>query len=522
MLSVEDQAQILSLYFSQKKKVRCIAREIGINRKTVKAVIERRTVHLNIKRHQRSSILDPYKSIIENYLKDDPKIPANTILKRIREEGYSGGYTILKDWIYRQKPLYGKSKKEAFLDLNFVSGECTQVDWGEFGDVFGDGVKIHCFVMVLCYSRLLYIEFTRSEKFEDFIRCHENALRYFGGVTQEYWYDNLATAVSERHGKLIRFNARFFAYMGHYGAMVYACNQGQGNEKGRVEDGVKFIRSSFWPGRKFKDFADLCQQAKTWYIETANRREHRATRRIPELVFEVEEKKALLPLNPEPYDTDEIFSKVVPPQFYITYETNRYSVPWTLVGQAVTGRVDADSIRFFYNNKQVASHVRSYEKYQKFKKPGHEEGLLEIKPKGKTTISWQIKTVKSIGPALERYLGFLKAGPRSLRFEISKLLALYTIYGADELNSVVENFLHQGTIGADKIELALKNKSDNSVKPAPLKFQNEILTRIPPRVDLRRYDELLFNSISNTSDNSKFENEEKPNGENPKDNNKNE
>jgi len=516
MLSAEQQARILSLYFSEKKKIRWIARELGINRKTVTAVIERRAVCLNINRTQRSSILDPYKPVIENFLKEDSKIPASTILRRIRDEGYSGGYTILTDWIYRQRPLFGKSKKEAFLDLDFVSGECAQVDWGEFGNVFGDGVKIHCFVMVLCYSRLLYIEFTRSEKFEDFIRCHENALRYFSGMVQEYWYDNLATAVSERHGSLTRFNARFLAYSSHHGFRVYACNKGQGHEKGRVEDGVKYIRSSFWKGRKFKDFIDLCRQASEWYIEIANKREHKATRKIPELVFEAEEKKTLLPLNPEPYDTDEILSKVVPPQFLITYETNRYSVPWTLVGQAVTVRVDADTIRFFYNNKQVASHPRSYKKHQKFKNPKHEEGLLEIKPKGKATIGWQIKTIKSIGPALERYTGFLKAGERSLRFEVSKLLALYTVYGAKDLNGVVESFLKRGIIGADKIELALKNKNSTSSKPEPLKFQNEKLARIPPRIDLRSYDELLFDSLNT----QKPENVEENNAQSEKDSNK--
>lgn len=80
--------------------------------------------------------------------------------------------------------------REAFLRLEFALGECAQVDWGEFGDVFHDGIKIHCFVMVLCYSRMTYIEFTRSERFEDFIRCHENAFNYFGGVPKECWYDN--------------------------------------------------------------------------------------------------------------------------------------------------------------------------------------------------------------------------------------------------------------------------------------------------------------------------------------------
>lgn len=492
MLSPEIQAEILSRYFSKKQSIRCIARELGINRKSVAAVIKRKKVLLGLERAPRKSILDPYKAMIKELLEKDSKIPASTLLPKIREKGYSGGYTILKDWLVTHRTEFQNGKKEAFFELEFNSGECTQLDWGEFGNVFGDGVKIHCFAMVLCYSRLLYLEFTRSEKFESFIRCHEHAFNFFGGVTKELWHDNLTSAVTERKGSLVRFNARYWAYVGHNSIMPYACNKGKGNEKGRVENLVKLIRSSFWSGREFKDFDDLCRQARDWMTEIANRREHRATHKIPELMFEAEEKNYLQSLNPEPYDTDEIFSKEVLPQFHITYETNRYSVPWTMVGQVVTIRVDEQSLRFFYNDRQITYHTRSYGKHQKFTKPQHEEGLLELKPKGKSFSSWQTQAIKSIGPALERYLDFLKASPRSLRFELSKLLALSTIYGPDELNSVVDGFLKRGVIGTDKIELALKNRNNKSLKPEPLKFRNERLSRIPARIDLRSYDSLLF------------------------------
>ena len=118
-----------------------------------------------------------------------------------------------------------------------------------------------CFAMILCYSRLLYIEFTRSEKFEGFIWCHENAFRSFGGlVPKECWYDNLTSTVTDRMDSLVRCNVGFMACLGHHGVRPHACNSAKGNEKGRVEDVIKYIRSSFWPGRKFTDFEDLCKQ----------------------------------------------------------------------------------------------------------------------------------------------------------------------------------------------------------------------------------------------------------------------
>src|SRR3990167_1970586 len=107
-------------------------------------------------------------------------------------------------------------------------------------------------------------------------------------------------------GSLIRFNSRFMAYMGHHGIRPHACNPARGNEKGRVEDGVKLIRNNFWSGREFKDMADLHAQATVWMNGFCNEREHRSTRKMPRLHFEAEEKIALLPLNPHFYDTDEV------------------------------------------------------------------------------------------------------------------------------------------------------------------------------------------------------------------------
>ena len=111
--------------------------------------------------------------------------------------------------------------------------------------------------MVLAYSRMIYVEFTRSEIFEEFIRCHESAFRYFGGAVKECWYDNLATAVTDRMGGLIRFNSRFMSYMGHHGVRPHACNVARGNEKGRVEDLIKYIRMNFYAKITQTDKLDL-------------------------------------------------------------------------------------------------------------------------------------------------------------------------------------------------------------------------------------------------------------------------
>lgn len=506
MLTPELQAEILAMHFGQKKGSRAIARELGIGRKGVRKVIEKRKVRLTIERSTRNSIVDPYKPMIAEFLSKDPRIPTNTLLQKIRGSGYLGGYTVVRDFVKKTREMPSRSR-EAFLRLEFAPGECAQVDWGEFGDVFGDGAKVHCFLMVLCHSRLLYIEFTQSEKFEEFIRCHENAYRFFGGlVPQECWYDNLTSAVTERMGSLVRFNSRFMAYMGHHGIRPHACNPARGNEKGRVEGGVKLIRSSFWPAREFKDFEDLCRQANQWRDEVANRREHKTTRKVPALHFEAEEKNSLRPMNPHPYDTDEVFSRVVPPTFHIAYDTNQYSVPWTLVGMSITIRVNSNEIKVFYNERFVTRHERCYKKQQTIGKPGHSEGLLARKP-GAAREGWQVQAVKSLGPCMADYLNLLKSGHRSIRNEVARILALATVYGEAELHEAASELLHRGIIGVESLDLALRARNhpaESELLPAPLNFQKAKLNRVVPTVDLRRYDALLFESTASREGENAF------------------
>ncbi len=492
MLDAELQVQILALYFNEKKSIRRIAFLVGVDRKSVRRVIDRKKVQLERLKSVRVSQLDPYKDKIREILLKDPTIAASTILHRVREFGYMGGLTILRRYVHELKSRSSPKLKEAFLRLEFAPGECAQVDWGEFGDVFGDGVKIHCFVMVLCYSRLTYIEFTRSERFEDFIRCHENAFTYFGGVPKECWYDNLATAVQDRYGGVVKFNPRFFAYMGHHGISPHACNPARGNEKGRVENGVKFIRSHFWSGRSFKNFDDLCMQSMLWRDQYLNLREHRVTRRIIKNQFESEEKATLRKVNELKFETDEVISKVIGPDFHFVFETNKYSVPWTLVSLTVTIRINAKSLKAYYHEKYVAGHERSYLKNKVFTNPKHQEGLLSRKPGAKVQDDVRILAVKKLGDGVRQYYESLRASSRSLRFEINRLLALSTVYGVESLNQACLELLKDGIIGIDNLERYLRVEKIQPKNPEPIRFNKEKLNRVIPSPSLGTYDDFLM------------------------------
>ncbi len=496
MLEAEIQARILSLYFSDKKSVRAISILVGVDRKTVKRVIDRKQVALTKRLPQRISQLDDHRERIKELLHKDPMMAASTMLHRLRDYGFNGGVGILRNYVRELKQRSPKVR-EAFLRLEFAPGECAQVDWGEFGDTFKDGIKMHCFVMVLCYSRMTYIEFTRSERFEDFIRCHENAFNYFGGVPKECWYDNLATAVQDRLGSTVKFNPRFFSYMGHHGITPHACNPARGNEKGRVENGIKFIRSHFWSGRAFKDFDDLCLQSILWRDQYLNLREHRVTKRIVKNLFLAEEKTILLKMNPLVFSTDEILTKVVTPDFHIIFESNRYSVPWTLVGVAITIRINAKTIKIYYQEKYVAGHERSYLKNKIFTNPKHQEGLLNKKPGAVNQDAQKLQALNKLGDGVRDYFTSLRASSRSLKLEMNRLLALSTIYGVDKLNEACFEMLKDGIIGVEKLERYLKVEKTVTKNPEPLKFNKEKLNRVIPSASLQSYDQLLVSETKN-------------------------
>lgn len=486
MLDPATQAEVLRLFFTEKLSRRAIASKLGLHRYTVGAIIQRKSVQTNrILTKQRTSILAPYYPRIEALLKEDGSRSAVNILQKLRSAGYQGGLTILRIYLRTCRPT---SEPKAFLSLEFVPGQAAQVDWGEFGDIFGLGRKVYAFSMVLCWSRMLYVEFTLSCNFESFIRCHEHAFRFFGGVPQEIWYDNLATAVAERRKKLVRFQPRFSVYTGHYNFKPIACNPRSGHEKGRVEDSIQYLRTNFWPGRSFQNLLDLNGQAYGWRDQFANRRTHGTTRKVPELMFQ-HEKPHLLPLR-EGFDTDEVRSVKASHQFRVDFDGNQYSVPWRLAGQILTLRASDQHVAIYYRTKCLTRHVRCWAKGEVIQNPRHAEGLRELKPGAQP--DQDIAAIQSVGPHAKRYLEFMPSQTRSIRSELKQLLVLITVWGHQAVEDAFREALDLGVVGASHIERLLSRHEGTPPKPEPLELTDPRLMVPSPIVNLTSYDSLLM------------------------------
>src|SRR3990172_7068298 len=244
-LTPEQIDAIQQLRVSQKWSVRKIARHLHVCRKTIRRYLAS-PLPLPATRC-RASKLDSFKEVIAELLAQDPSASAVVIAQRLQPLRYSGEVTLLRD--YRRGGRRRQPPQRAYVRVESSPGDCFQVDWGHFGalDYQGDKRKLYAFCLVECHSRRLYLEFTHSQSFETFVRCHIHAFQFMGGRARECLYDNLATAVAEHDGRIVRFTPRFLAFAQEMDFYPRACNKAAGWEKGKVEcGGVRYVRHNFW------------------------------------------------------------------------------------------------------------------------------------------------------------------------------------------------------------------------------------------------------------------------------------
>ena len=339
MIDYELFCKIKDYHQNRRLSIPQIASELSLHRDTVTKWLAR-DKYAQRKPAPRSSKLDPLKSTIVRWLEMHP-YSATQIYLRLRDElGYKGGITIVKDYVHAVRPPRAK----AFLTLSFAPGECAQVDWGQFGSIAVGNTqrRLSFFVMVLCYSRLLYVEFTVSETMEHFLACHQHAFEFFGGVTEKIMVDNLKSAVLRRVlGQAPVFNPRYKDFADRTGFDIVPCGVRQAHEKGRVENAVGYIKKNFLAGQEWTDFRAVNPAARVWLETIANLRLHGSTKQKPAELFQ-KEKPALKPLALVPYDIGVVHSVRATSRFRVTLDTNTYSIPAEYASARLTLKVYPD------------------------------------------------------------------------------------------------------------------------------------------------------------------------------------
>jgi transposase len=483
MINYEQWCRLKQLAERDRLSAAQIARALGLAARTVRKWLKE--PYRPRKRIERASVLDPFKGQMMGMLKEHP-YSAVQVLTMLRDQGFTGGITIVKDYIQQIRPR----GQEAYLTLSFAPGECAQVDWGswEMIPVGNTRRRLSFFVMVLGYSRMLYVEFTLGQSQEHFLSCHRHAFEFFGGVPAKIMCDNCKTAVlSHTQGLAPMLNPRYADFAAHYGFTVKACNVRKANEKGIVENAVGYVKHNFLSGRPISQFESLNPAVVLWLEQIANVRIHGRTRRRPVDLF-VAEKSMLKPLPPHAYDCATIDSAPVDRQFRVRVDGNRYSVPAAYTGRKLLLKLYPERICLYDGEKLVAEHLRSYDRAQDFEHPEHAAPVLERKRRADE--QHLIKRFLGLSPQAENYYRQLAERKLSWRLHLRKIVALADVYGAEKVACALADALAYHAFSSDYIANILEQRERRLPEPGPLHLtrKQDLLDLQLPDPDLSVYE----------------------------------
>jgi len=462
MIDYETYLQIRNYYTRDHLRYSQIADKLGMDQRTV-AIWANEKKYRPRKTAFKTSKLDPFKDQIIRLLETHP-YSARQIFQRIGEDGFEGGITIVEDYVRKIRP----PKVKAFLKLVFAPGECAQVDWGSYGSVRVGSTfrRLSFFVMVLCYCRLMYLEFTLSQTMEHFLGCHQNAFRFLGLVPEKIMVDNLKSAVLKRTiGFGPVFNPSYLDFASHYGFKIVACNVGKGNEKGRVENAVGYVKKNLLSGLDIPDYNVLEPLAKQWLDTVANVRMHKETGKRPIDMFE-DEKPNLGRLPVSSYDIGQTSQVRVSTQYRVSLDDNRYTVPAQLAGVRLTLRKYPDHLCIYHDNVLVARHVRSYDRKKDIQNSDHSKVLLEQRKKAADQAIY-MRFLTLSDKALEYYQ---QLGQRRLNpfLHIRKIVALSEIYPREQVALAIEDAIKFDAFSSEYITNILEQRSRVIHEPGAL------------------------------------------------------
>ena len=458
------EAQILRYHHAEKWPVGTIARQLRLHRNTVVRVLAQAGLP-RVGPAPRPSAITPYLPFILETLTKFPTLTASRLHAMVWERGYRGQQRHFRHLIACHRP---RPSAEAYLRLTTLPGEQAQVDWGHFGQMtIGRASRpLMAFVAVLSFSRQIFLRFFLDARMENFLRGHLGAFAAWDAVPRVILYDNLKSAVLERHGDAIRFHPTLLDFAGHYRYEPRPVAVARGNEKGRVERAIRYVRDSFFAARKYTDLNDLNAQAEAWCRGPA------ADRRCPQqdtaTVREAFAMEAphLLKLPDNPYPVVERVAVSVGKTPYARFDRNDYSVPHTHVRRSLTVLADPDRVRIVDGAKVLACHCRSYGKGEQIEDPAHIQALAGRKRQARHhRVTDQLANA---APASQTLL--VRAAERgdNLGAITAALMRLMRRYGAAELQAAITEALDRDVPNPSDVRLVLERRRETHRQPPPV------------------------------------------------------
>jgi len=457
MISPETRAQIRRYFYAEHWTLGTIANQLGLHPDTVRQAVESANFHRA--QTMRPSRIDPYLELIRQTLQQHPRLTGTRIHQMLCQRGYTGSVVHLRRTIARLRPAFSTKGQDAFFKLQTLPGEQAQADWAHFGEVMVGRARrrLSCFVMTLSYSRALYLEFFFDQTTENFLGGHVHAFRFFNGTPRVVLYDNLRSVVQERRGDHIHFHPRLIEFCGHYHFDARPCQVRAGNQKGRVERAIRYVRESFWAGRPFTTLQECNRQAWLWRDQVAHQRPWpQDYARTVEQAFQQEQPR-LLPLPAHDFPTERRQPVRSAKTIYVRFDRNDYSIPPHAVGKPLTLLASDTEVRILDAAQQpIARHRRSYDYQQVVLDPEHQQALLLLKRKaGGSTPPGRLAHAV---PESETLLDRAFAQGESAGHQTSHLLKLLDEYGASALRHAIIEALQRDTPRASSVAFLLRKR----------------------------------------------------------------
>lgn len=490
-VDAEVEHKVLRHHFVDAWPIGTIARELGVHHDVVRRVLDQRgVVDSDQTTPVRERMIDAYLPFVEMTLEKYPKLHASRLFHMAKGRGYPGSESHFRRLVARLRP---RPAPEPFARLDMPPGEQGQVDWGHFGtrEVGRARRPLHAFVLTLSWSRMVWLQFFHDMARPSFLRGHIDAFEFFGGVPRELLYDNLKSACIERHGSAIRFNESLLEMASHYGFEPRLATPRRGNEKGRVERTIRYIRTSFFAARDFRDIADLNQQAVEWSLGlSAERRWQDDDRTTVGAQFQ-QECKLLRALPATPHEAVERIEARVGRTPFVRFDTNDYSLPCAHVRRTVTVLAEPHRMRVVVEGEVVAEHERSFDRRATIEDPAHTRDLKQTKRRAREGAGMS-RLTRSV-PAAQAMLKRAAERGENMGGLVAKLLELLDIYGAAPMEAAVAEANANERVGPSPVRMALQTqlRAQGRTPPRPVLLSDERLRDITvPVADLSAYDRI--------------------------------
>lgn len=463
-LTPETEAQILRYHHAERWPIGTIASQLHLHRDSVARVLAQAGLPA-LTRVRRPSVIDPYLPFIRETLTQFPRLRASRLYAMVKDRGYPGRPDHFRHLIARHRP---RQKAEAYLRLRTLPGEQMQIDWGHFGhlDIGRARRPLMAFVAVLSWSRQIFLRFYLGAHMENFLRGHVGAFEAWGGVPRIALYDNLKSAVLERQGTTIRFNPTLLSLAGHYRFEPRPVAVARGNEKGRVERAIRYIRDAFFAGRTFSDVNDLNAQADAWMIGPAGQRRCPEDETLTVSEAFAQERDRLLELPGNAFPTEEVRAVSAGKTPYVRFDLNDYSIPHTCVARTLTVAATIEQVRILDGQALIATHPRSYDRRQQIEIPAHITTLVEHKHQASAHRGTD-HLIQAVPISRDLLTQAVERG-EPLGRTVRALTELLAQYGVAELTAAVADALARGVPHPNAVRLALERRRQVKAVPPPL------------------------------------------------------